>query len=109
MKEKLDPDQIMKRCTRFLGYHYQPALAQVLSELAASASPEHEADRYGTGELIAGFEQEIANLLGKPAAVFMPSGTLCQPIALRIWADRRGVRNVAFHPTCHLELHEHKG
>jgi threonine aldolase len=48
-------------------------------------------------------------LLGKEAAVFMPSGTMCQQIALRIWADRRGVRNVAFHPKCHLEIHERKG
>jgi threonine aldolase len=107
--QNLQADQVQKRCTRFLGYHYQPPLAQVLSELAASAGPNLEADRYGAGELIAGFEQEIANLLGKPAAVFMPSGTMCQPIALRIWADRHGVRNVAFHPTCHLEIHEHKG
>jgi len=46
----------------------------------------------GAGELIASFEQQIAALLGKPAAVFMPSGTMCQQIALRIWADRRGIR-----------------
>src|SRR6185436_5025530 len=48
-------------------------------------------------------------LLGKEAAVFMPSGTMAQQIALRIWADRKGPRRVAFHPLCHLELHEHKG
>jgi threonine aldolase len=39
----------------------------------------------------------------------MPSGTMAQQIALRIHADRRGTRTVAFHPTCHLELHEDKG
>ena len=39
----------------------------------------------------------------------MPSGTMAQPIALRIWSDRRGIRTVAFHPTCHLEIHEEKG
>ncbi len=37
----------------------------------------------------------------------MPSGTMAQQIALRIHCDRRGTRTVAFHPTCHLELHEH--
>jgi len=36
----------------------------------------------------------------------MPSGTMCQQIALRIWTDRTHVSRVAFHPTCHLELHE---
>jgi threonine aldolase len=39
----------------------------------------------------------------------MPSGTMCQQIALRIWAERTGTKNVAFHPTSHLELHEQKG
>ncbi len=38
----------------------------------------------------------------------MPSGTMAQQIALRIHADRRNRRVVAFHPTCHLELHEDK-
>ena len=33
---------------------------------------------------------------------------MAQQIALRIHADRRGVRAVAWHPTCHLELHEDK-
>ncbi len=48
-------------------------------------------------------------MLGKEAAVFMPSGTMAQQIALRIWSERRGSRTVAFHPTCHLEIHEQKG
>jgi threonine aldolase len=30
-------------------------------------------------------------------------------VAMRIHADRRGIRTVAFHPQCHLEVHEHKG
>jgi threonine aldolase len=34
---------------------------------------------------------------------------MAQQIALRIWSERKGCRTVAFHPTCHLELHEHKG
>lgn len=36
----------------------------------------------------------------------MPSGTMAQQIALRIWCERAGLQQVAFHPTCHLELHE---
>ena len=34
---------------------------------------------------------------------------MAQQIALRIHCDRRGIDTVAFHPTCHLELHEHGG
>src|SRR5262249_7656158 len=66
-------------------------------------------DAYGEGEVINGFEREIAALLGKASAVFMPSGTMAQQIAARVWAERKGTRNIAFHPLCHLELHEHKG
>ncbi len=31
---------------------------------------------------------------------------MAQAIALRIWSERKACRNVAFHPTCHLEIHE---
>ena len=104
-----DKDTVFAACTRFLTHHYPGSPRQALVDLAAFAPPEARHDRYGQGELIASFEQQIAALLGKPAAVFMPSGTMCQQIALRIWADRRGIRSVAFHPTCHLERHEDKG
>jgi threonine aldolase len=48
-----------------------------------------EHDRYGDGDLIEHFEQKIAALLGKPAAIFLPSGTMAQLIAVRIWTERR--------------------
>src|SRR4029077_1170607 len=66
------------------------------------------ADEYGEGGTVAVLEAEVRALLGRPGAVFMPSGTMAQQIALRVHADRRGRRVVAFHPTCHLELHEDK-
>lgn len=59
--------------------------------------------------MVESFEGRLAELLGKEAAVLMPSGTMAQQIALRIHCDRCGVSTVAFHPTCHLELHEHAG
>ena len=65
-------------------------------------------DWYGAGGVVPVLEEEVRELLGKPAAVFMPSGTMAQQIALRIHADRTGRRVVAFHPTSHLELHEDK-
>ena len=102
-------DAVFAACTRFLTHHYPRSPRQTLIDLAEDTPPDAAPDRYGQGTLIASFEQQIAALLGKPAAVFMPSGTMCQQIALRIWADRRHTRNVAFHPTCHLELHEDKG
>ena len=36
----------------------------------------------------------------------MPSGTMAQQIALKIYAGRSGNCSFAIHPTSHLELHE---
>src|SRR5215212_4097868 len=113
MPKTLSPaerDAIRARCTRFLSHHHphRSSPHQVLTELAAAAAPTLQADVYGEGELIETFEREVAGLLGKEAAVFMPSGTMAQQVALRIWADRTGRRSVAQHPTSHLELHEER-
>lgn len=101
-----DTDAVRDRCTRFLGGHGRSAPHEVLSALVETTPADLEPDRYGSGPVLEELEIEVAGLLGKPAAVFMPSGTMAQQIALRIWADRAGIRTVAFHPTCHLEVHE---
>jgi threonine aldolase len=81
----------------------------MLADLAALTDPALLPDFYGQGEIIGDFEKQVAELLGKPAGVFMPSGTMAQQIALRIHADRSHTPHVAFHPLCHLEIHEQKG
>lgn len=63
-------------------------------------------DNYGTGSLIENFEAKIASLLGFPTARFMPSGTLAQLAALKIWCDEADSPHFAMHPTSHLEIHE---
>ena len=105
---KDESQRIANNCTRFLVGHYRPMPHQILARLIETTDPDLRSDLYGQGELVNRFEQQVADLLGKEAAVFMPSGTMAQQIALRIWAERRGTPNVAFHPTCHLELHEQK-
>ncbi len=94
-------------CERFLAGHGitrpRDVLARVIDDIGDA-----RADRYGTGALIEDFERDLATRFGKPAAVFAPSGTMVQRIALRQWADARGCRTVAFHPTCHLEQHEQR-
>ncbi|HLZ57044.1 MAG TPA: beta-eliminating lyase-related protein [Ktedonosporobacter sp.] len=107
--DERDIRSIQRACTHFLSYHYPQTTRQVLYDLADVADPDIRPDRYGQGELITRFETEVAQLLGKEAAVFMPSGTMCQQIALRIWTDRRSISSVAFHSTCHLEIHEQQG
>lgn len=106
--ENTDRDRIFRACTRFLAGHYPQRPQQVLTELAEFTAPDVQTDHYGAGDVITQFEEEVATLLGKEAAVFMPSGTMCQQIALRLWTDRQSIPRVAFHPTCHLELHEYQ-
>jgi threonine aldolase len=97
------------QCERTLNGHPPQSMRAELLALAETVGPDEQPDRYGGGALIEAFEREIAELLGKEAAVFMPSGTMAQQIALRIWSARSGRTTVAFHPTCHLEIHENKG
>lgn len=66
-------------------------------------------DRYGEGELPERLEARVAGLLGKEAAVWLPSGTMAQQVALRLHADARGRKAVAFHPSCHVDVHEERG
>lgn len=101
-----DRKEVIRQCNRFVTGHYPLSPHEMFAALAEFTSPDASDDSYGEGEIINDFEAEVAERLGKPAAVFMPSGTMAQQIALRIHADRHGNRNVAFHPTCHLEVHE---
>ena len=100
--------QLRAGCERFLGVHGNRTPAEMLAELASVPLDELGEDWYGDAGIVPALEEEVRTLLGKPAAVFMPSGTMAQQIALRIHADRSGRRVVAFHPTSHLELHEDK-
>jgi threonine aldolase len=65
-----------------------------------------EHDEYGEGALVEGFEAKVAALLGKPAAVFMPSGIMAQLAAVRVWTERARLPRFGMHPTAHLAHHE---
>lgn len=82
---------------------------QVLQEALQDIGGSVLSDHYGTGSIIEDFQERMAEYLGKEAAVFFPSGTMAQQIALRIWCDARGLKRVAYHPLCHLEIHEEDG
>jgi len=82
---------------------------QVLKEALQAFDGQQESDMYGKGKVIEGFQDKMAAYLGKESAVFFPSGTMAQQIALRIWCDQKGVRKVAYHPLSHLEIHEEDG
>jgi threonine aldolase len=68
--------------------------------------PDVDPDRYGQGGPVAALESRVAQLLGTEAALFVPTGTMAQQIALRCWADRTHNPIVAMHPLAHPLNHE---
>ncbi|MFP7298372.1 threonine aldolase family protein [Neobacillus niacini] len=82
---------------------------QVLKEAIMNIDGETESEMYGKGKVIDDFQAKMAEYLGKETAVFFPSGTMAQQIALRIWCDQKGINKVAYHPLSHLEIHEEDG
>lgn len=71
--------------------------------LLATIPSDTEVDYYGVGGAVSALEREVARLLGTEAALFLPTGTMAQQAVLRVHAERRGCRTVAFHPKCHLD------
>ncbi len=86
-----------------------PRNVEVLKSVLEQVDGSTESDMYGKGRLIEDFQSEMAAYLGMESAVFFPSGTMAQQIALRIWCDEKKLRQVAYHPLCHLEIHEEDG
>jgi len=80
---------IFRKCDRFLTHHHRCKPQKILADLEAAASSNESSDFYGKGEAIEEFEHEVVSLLGKEASVFMPSGTMAQNIALRIWSEEK--------------------
>ncbi|GIH26304.1 threonine aldolase [Acrocarpospora phusangensis] len=58
---------------------------------------------------VAVLERRLAALLGKESALFFPTGTMAQQVALRVHADRSGRRAFAAHPQSHLDVWEEQG
>jgi threonine aldolase len=94
-------------CERWLASHRPQSASEELRAAAEALAAGIQSDHYGSGPVVEDFERDFAELLGKESAVLFPSGTMAQQVALRLHCDRRGTRTVAFHPTCHMELHEH--
>ena len=68
-----------------------------------------EWDVYAERGPVAEVERQVAELLGKPAAAFFPSGVMAQQAALRVWTDRTHSKRVAIPDLSHLLKHEDDG
>ncbi|MBV1854684.1 threonine aldolase family protein [Catellatospora tritici] len=103
-----DPAERRRRaqrgCDRILSAHRVPIMREQLA-LLDSLDLDGWPDFYGGGP-VTELERRVAELLGKPAAVFFPTGTMAQQVALRCWAERTGSPVVALHPLSHVEALE---
>ncbi|MGD9484656.1 beta-eliminating lyase-related protein [Streptomyces sp. TRM70308] len=80
-------------------------LADVGAALETAGVGEGWTDLYGNG-VVEAVEERVAGLLGKPAAVWFPTGTMAQQAVLRCWAGRTGSLAVGLHPLAHPVRHE---
>jgi threonine aldolase len=103
--DKSEITALQAACTTFVHWHGRQDAATLLSTIPSDI----EVDRYGVGGVVVELERTVADLLGKPAAVFLPSGTMGQQSVLRVHADRRTSRTLIFHPACHIDQHEGRG
>ncbi|GAA0854602.1 threonine aldolase family protein [Aliiglaciecola litoralis] len=103
---------IKASCSINLGYPYHGAvpLNDLLIQMHDYVSQQsHQPEELGTEQGAAVLEQKVAKLLGKKAALWLPTGTLAQGIAARIHGQRIENGQLLLHPSSHLLLHEEEG
>ncbi len=93
-------------CHRFLSGHGRSTARAWTERLAASPYLGLALDEYSDGPAIALLESRVADLLGKPAALWFPKGITAQQAALLVHAANTGKRAVALHPQSHLAIDE---
>lgn len=81
------------------GIALAPSAYATLLQRLSTARPVQD-DSYLLGGEVEAFERQWATLLGKERAVFMPSGTLANQLALRVLAGER--RRVIVQETSHI-------
>lgn len=98
-------DEIQRSLTSYAPLRRRPAvmLRRMLDWLPA------DTPIWGDDAPVAQLERRLAGLLGKPKALFFPSGTMAQQVALRIHAERTGRPTFTAHPLNHLDMWEQRG
>lgn len=109
MNQTFDHFQDSYKNTKYKMLRHNASSVKEEMKLFQALSDDVVPDVYGSGAVIEQFEKKIAADLGKETAVFFPSGTMAQQIAIRIWCDAKELMKVAYHPLCHLEIHEQDG
>ncbi len=74
--------------------------AAVLAEITSDGKLEQ--DYYSNGGVVEEFEKRMAETLGKERAVFLPTGTLANHLAIRTLCESRGGRRVLTQAESHI-------
>jgi threonine aldolase len=100
-----------RACDSMVVWQPRRTPAAVLAELAEACEElgVEEWDTYADGGAVTMLEEQVAQLLGKEAAVFFVSGTMAQQAMLRVWCERTGSHRVAIQDLSHLLHHEDDG
>ena len=86
-----------RACDRILSGSRPATMRERLADLAAGGDLDGQPDFYGDGPVTT-LEERVAELLGTEAAVFFPTGTMAQQVALRYGAEHSGRPTVALPP-----------
>ena len=87
-------------------HHEETAIERLTAIQSYMQTQQFDNELLGDGQAISKLEEKVAALLGKPAAMWCPTGTMAQAIAARIHASKQNSNRLLLHPTSHLLLHE---
>lgn len=104
----MDLENTFLNCNKQLWGTIRLTPKEFFTNMQAVTAVEEKYDFYGLGAGIEKFEKKMARILGKEDATFMPSGTMAQQIALRLWSDSQQNSTIMYHPLSHLEIHENQ-
>ncbi|RKN44402.1 threonine aldolase family protein [Micromonospora endolithica] len=96
----------LRGCHTVLSGIRPTSVAEQLDAMRAGAPDDLLPDFYGEGGAVEALERRVADLLGTETAVFFPTGTMAQQVALRYGAELTGRTGVGLHPLGHPRQHE---
>lgn len=98
---------LRSQCTTFIPDNHTVSPAAMFQNMADWCKENQIGhDIYGQGDFLQAFEAKVAALLGFEAGLFVVTGTMTQPTALRIACRAKNNPVVAMHPSSHIYLHE---
>ena len=77
-----------------------------VKQIASSSYLQGKIDYYNQGELIQELETRVANVLGKPSALFFSKGMVAQLCAFKAVEELEGKNSLVLHPLSHLAFDE---